>query len=162
MQDQTSTNSASRFTGQENFAASPQQMFHALTNLDADGPLAKSIPHLVSAERDDRTLKCQVRSGFSFLRATLKITIQLDHVDHDARSAILAITSTGIGASMKIHCNITVNPADDQNTSSQVIWEAVVVERRGLLAAVSPALIRGAADSVIRDGWSAMRQNVEQ
>src|SRR4051812_43830427 len=63
------------FGGEETFSVPPERLFAALTDLDQ---LTKIIPDLVSSERiDERTLKCVVRPGFSFLRGTLKLQISI-------------------------------------------------------------------------------------
>lgn len=147
---------ARSFSGEETFAASADRTFAALTDPDV---LARCIPDLVSAERvDDRTLRCSVKPGFSFIRATLKMTIVFSEVDAGRRFAALDIASKGIGASMNVRCAMTVH---EQAGASRVKWEATIAQLGGLIAAVSPALIRGAADKVIRDGWAALRREVE-
>lgn len=145
------------FSGEEAFSAEPQRLFEALID---PAILAKSIPDLVSSERvDDRTLRCIVKPGFSFMRATMKMTISIADVNASARTATMHISSSGIGASMKVRCHLKAEPA--AQVGSIVKWQATVDELGGLLRAVSPALIRGAADKVIRDGWNAVRQHVE-
>jgi carbon monoxide dehydrogenase subunit G len=153
------TSTVDTFTGEEDFDAPSERVFAALVDLNEDGPLAKSIPDLVSADggEDGRTLNCKVKPGFSFIRATMKMTIELVESDPSQRLATMRITSAGIGASMKIDCRMSVV---EREGGSRVRWEAHVLERRGLLAAVSPTLIRGAADTVIRNGWDAMRREL--
>jgi uncharacterized protein len=144
------------FSGDEAFAAPPERVFAALLDPET---LAKAIPDLVSSERlDERTLRCSVRPGFSFLRATMKMTIAITDVDEAQRAAAMLISSSGIGASMKVETRMRVQPEGD---GSRVAWEARVLELGGLIAAVSPTLIRGAADKVVRDGWDAFRRCVE-
>ncbi len=147
---------ARSFSGEETFAASAERTFAALTNPDV---LARCIPDLVAAERvDDRTLRCSVKPGFSFIRATLKMTITFSEVDESRRFAALDIASKGIGASMTVRCAMTV---EEHGGGSRVKWEASILQLGGLIAAVGPALIRGAADKVIREGWAALRREVE-
>jgi carbon monoxide dehydrogenase subunit G len=146
------------FAGEENFAAPPARLFATLTNPDA---LADAMPNRISHERiDDRTLRCTVRPGFSFVRANMQLTVVIAEAVPDSAVA-LNIASKGIGASMKVECKMRISP-DDSGQRSKVEWEATVAELSGLISAVSPALIRGAADKVIRDGWDAIRQQVEQ
>jgi len=147
---------ARTFRGEESFDAPPERTFAALIDPDV---LARCIPDLVASQRvDHRTLQCTVRPGFSFIRAKMKMTMTLDDVDASRRSATINIASKGIGASMNVQCRLVVH---EHGGASRVAWEANVVELGGLIAAVSPALIRGAADKVIHDGWSALRPIVE-
>jgi uncharacterized protein len=146
------------FTGEERFAAPPARVFEALTDPDS---LAAAIPDLVSHEKvDDRTLKCSVRPGFSFIRTTLRMTVEIAEAQpHEQVS--LRIHSQGIGAAMKVECRMRIHP-EQGGAAAQVAWEAHVHELSGLITAVSPTLIRGAADKVIRDGWETLRRRIEQ
>lgn len=149
------------FKGQEVFHAAPMRVFEALTDPDS---LASMIPDLVSHERvNSRELKCIVRPGFSFLRASLRMVMTISEAQAPAAESagriVLNIVSQGIGAAMKIECRVVIH--DTGSGGSRVEWEAGVQELSGLITAVSPTLIRSAADKVIHDGWQAMRQRVE-
>ena len=64
-----------QFGGEEHFQASPERLYAQLTDLDA---MTRTIPDLVSAEPiDERSLRCVVRPGFSFLRGSLRLVISL-------------------------------------------------------------------------------------
>lgn len=155
--DVSTISDAHSFSGDESFAASAGHTFATLID---PAVLAQCIPDLVSSQRvDDRTLQCTVRPGFSFIRAKLKMTLSLKDVDSTQRTAMIDIVSKGIGTSMNVQCRLAVH---EHGNACRVRWNADIVERRGLIAAVSPALIRGAADKVIQDGWSALRPIVEK
>ncbi len=142
------------FGGSETFSASPERLFALLTDLDA---LAATIPDLVSAERvDERTLKCVVRPGFSFLRGTMKLAISLVDSVPPERAA-MNVVAQGIGVGMKIDSGLTISPEGD---GSRLDWTAAIVERKGLISAVSPGLIKAAADQVIRHAWAAVRKQL--
>ncbi len=146
--------SPAEFGGTEPFRASPEKLFALLTDLDA---LAATIPDLVSAERvDERTLKCVVRPGFSFLRGTMKLTISLVDSVPPERAA-MSVVAQGIGVGMKIDSGLAISPEGD---GSRLDWMAVIVERKGLISAVSPGLIKAAADQVIRHAWAAVRKQL--
>ncbi len=148
------TNAANEFGGEESFASPPEHVYALLTDLDA---MAGTIPDLVSSEKvDGRTLKCVVRPGFSFLRGTLKLTIQLAEC-LPSQQAAMNVEAQGIGVGMRVASELSIVPED---AGSRLLWRARVVERKGLLAAVSPSLIRGAADQVIRHTWSAVRKRL--
>jgi carbon monoxide dehydrogenase subunit G len=144
------------FSGEEVFQAPPERVFAALTNPET---IAAAIPDKVSHERvDERTLKCVVSPGFAFIRANMKLTITVNEARPNTDVAF-NIASQGIGASMQVDCVMRIAP--EGAAASRVGWEARVGKLGGLIAAVSPALIRGAADKVIRDGWAAMRKQIE-
>ena len=82
------------FGGEERFEAPPEKVYGLLTDLDA---MAATIPDLVSCEKvDERTLKCVVRPGFSFLRGTMRLTIALGETV-PPNSATMTVAAQGIG-----------------------------------------------------------------
>lgn len=142
------------FGGQETFAASPQRLFAILTDMDS---MARLIPDLASAEKGpENTIRCVVRPGFSFLRGTLKLNLNLSEVQPDSR-ACMSVEASGIGVNMTIISQLEI--ALD-GSGSQLDWNARVEQMRGLVATVSPALIRAAADQVIRHTWSLVRKEL--
>lgn len=143
-----------QFGGEERFAAPPEKVYALLTDLDG---LGASIPDLVSAERvDERTLACTVRPGFSFLRGTMKLKITLDELTPPSQ-ATLKIDSQGIGVAMKVVSQMTLEP---DAAGTKLTWNAAVPEMKGLVATVSPGLVKAAADQVIRHGWKQMHERL--
>lgn len=143
------------FHGEEFFEAPPEHVFDAVTDLDT---LAGTIPDLVSAERADaRTLKCVVKPHFSFLKATLRLTIKLSDL-HRPHSATMSIAGQGIGASLEISSSFTVEP---HASGTRLCWTARIERTGGLMATVPAGLLKGAADQVIRQGWQQVRERVE-
>jgi len=139
------------FGGEESFAASPERLFAVLTNLDT---LAATIPDLVSSERpDDRTLKCVVKPGVSFLRGTLKLTITLADLQ-PSESAAMNVAAQGIGVAMHIVSQLRIVAAGD---GSRLTWTARIERMSGLVATISPALVRAAADRTVRHAWQQVR-----
>lgn len=148
------TNDPAEFGGQERFAASPERVYALLTDLQA---LAAVIPDLVSSEKvDERSLKCVVRPGFSFLRGTLRLVIALGECQ-PPRRATMRVDAQGIGMSMGVASELLVCGEPD---GSRLEWTARIESRKGLISAVSPALIRAAADQVIRHAWSQVRKQL--
>jgi carbon monoxide dehydrogenase subunit G len=142
------------FSGKERFEQDADRVFAVVTDL---GLLAQNIPDLVSYELvSDQRLKCVVRPGFSFLRMTMKTEIDLIG-DPAARSADLRVRSQGIGASMEIESRLQVAEA---GPGSVLNWSARVVKTTGLVATVSPDLVRAAAEQVIRAGWQRVRERL--
>ena len=143
-----------QFGGEEQFAAAPDKVYALLTDLDG---LGASIPDLVSAARvDERTLACVVRPGFSFLRGTMKLKIALDDLAPPTK-ATLKIDAQGIGVAMKVVSQMTLEP---DGSGTKLIWNATVPEMKGLVATVSPGLVKAAADQVIRHGWKQMHERL--
>lgn len=144
------------FGGEEHFAATPERVFDAITDLDL---LSQHIPDVVSVTRiDDRALRCVVRPGFSFLRGTLQMTIQFTDLDRPT-TATMQVDASGIGQSIRVASRSTISP---ENGGSLLQWQAHVVERRGLVATISKSLISAAAGQVIRDAWQKVHRHLDQ
>lgn len=142
------------FGGQESFQASPERLFALLTDLDQ---MQHIIPDLKSSELvDQHTLKCVVRPGFSFLRGTMNLTISIEESQPHER-ATMQIAARGIGAQMQIVSRLQIAP---QQNGSQLDWQAEVTQLKGLVSTVSPALVRAAADQVIRHAWTQVRRHL--
>ena len=145
-----------QFDGEEIIPAPPDRVYAVVTDLDS---LPASIPDLVSSEKlDAQTLQCTVRPGFSFLRGTMKLKISLaDAVPPD--SVTMKIDSAGIGVSMKIASRLKLQPhVLDGRPATKLAWQAEVTDLKGLVATVSPGLVRTAADQVVRHGWRQLHE----
>lgn len=141
-----------QFGGEERFSAEPARLYAVLTDPDA---LAATIPGLVSAERsDEQTLQCVVRPGFAFLRGTLKLSIALADLNAP-ESAAMHVTVQGIGVLMRISSRSRIVP---EAGGSRLFWEGRIDEMSGLIATVSPGLVRAAAEATIRHGWQRVRE----
>ncbi|HEX3870394.1 MAG TPA: SRPBCC domain-containing protein [Pirellulales bacterium] len=139
------------FGGEESFTSPPERVFDVLTDLDH---MARTIPDLVSSQRvDDHTLKCVVRPGFSFLRGTMKLTIAIADV-HRPTDARMNVDASGIGVTMRVESQIRV---ESEGPGSKLLWTARVTQAKGLVASLSPALLRAAADQIIRHAWLQVR-----
>ncbi len=142
------------FGGQEMFASAPTRLFQLLTDVDS---MARVIPDLASSEKlSDRAIRCVVRPGFSFLRGTLNLDLNLSDVQPDSR-ARMTVDASGIGVNMTVVSELEVQPQDQ---GSVLHWSATIPQMRGLVATLSPALIRAAADQVIRHTWSLVREEL--
>ena len=142
------------FGGEERFAATPEKLYGLLTNLDA---MSATIPDLVSSERvDERTLKCVVRPGFSFLRGTMKLTLTLGDTLPPS-SAAMTVSAQSIGVAMDVASQLSISP---EGAGSRLLWTARIEKLKGLISAVSPGLIKAAADQVIRHAWSQVRKQL--
>jgi carbon monoxide dehydrogenase subunit G len=143
------------FGGEEAFAAPVERVFAAVTDLDS---LARLLPDVESSERvDERTVRCVVRPGVSFLRGKLTTTITLADVNAN-ESAVLRLESKGVGVQIAVEAILRFEAHD---SGSKLTWQAQVTRRTGLVAAISSALIRGAAEQTIRRGWQNLRAKLE-
>jgi carbon monoxide dehydrogenase subunit G len=142
------------FGGEEHFTASADRLYALLTNLDA---MAGTIPDLVSSEKiDDYTMKCVIKPGFSFLRSTMRATISLSECQSPER-ATMNVDAQGIGVGMGIVSQLRII---SEGTGSRLEWNARIEQVKGLISAVSPSLIKAAADQVIRHAWSSVRKEL--
>lgn len=148
------TQPAGEFGGEERFAAAPERLFAVVTDLET---LSENIPNLVSAERtDERTLKCVVRPGFSFLRGTLKLTISLADLEPPTAAA-MTIAAQGIGSAMQIVSRLQIAP---DGAGSLLRWQAKIERASGLLSSIPGGLLRAAADQTIRHAWQQVREKL--
>jgi carbon monoxide dehydrogenase subunit G len=143
--------------GTEVFAASPCRVHATLTDLDV---LGQVMPGAVAPERvDDRTIRCTVRPSFSFLSANMRVTVTLAD-SAPPNSATIRMAAQGIGISMNVESRLRISP-EQGGAASRLDWDARITEMKGLITAVSPGLIRAAADQVVRAGWKALRLRIE-
>ncbi len=142
------------FGGEEDFEATPAELFAALTDFSR---LARIIPDLASFEATgDRTAQAVVRPGFSFLRGTLRLGLSLEDLQ-PPEAAQMRVHAKGIGVEMQIASRLSIVPAGQ---GARLLWSAQVSQLKGLVTSVSPALIRGAADQVIRHSWQQVRREL--
>lgn len=145
-----------QLAGTETFAASPEAVFDHLTNLDR---LAENIPDLESAQRvDEQTLACVVRPGFSFMRGKVNLKIRLDEVERPT-TAQLTTEMSGIGQAMQAESSIRLLPIP---AGTQLEWEVRVLQLKGLIATVSPSLIKAAAERIIVQSYAKIREKLAE
>ncbi len=154
-------------SGVEQFAADAARVFGVVTDLDV---LARVLPDVESSERPDAdTLRCVVRPGFSFLRGKLNVTIArrqvaAAHSESNPLSASFRVESKAIGVQIAVETSLRVEESDDRRSNSgagsALHWKAHVVERKGLVAAVSASLLRAAAEKVIHQTWGRLRSEL--
>ena len=143
------------FGGDEIFAVPVERLFAFVTDLES---LARVLPDVESTERvDDRTLRCVVRPGVSFLRGKLTTTITLADIQAN-QSATLRLDSKAIGAQIGVEAAPPIRP---KRRRLETDLEREITRRSGLVAAVSSGLIRAAAEQTIRRGWQNLRAALE-
>src|SRR5207247_1994941 len=99
---------------------------------------------------------CTIRPGFAFVRGTLELTIRVAEAVPE-RSVKLLLLSKGIGSSSAVEALLALEPRE---TGTHVRWQAQVKEMGGLLKMVPQGLVRGAAQKVVADAWTAVEAQV--
>ena len=69
----------------------------------------------------------------------------------------MRVAAQGIGVSLEIGSNLRIAAVD---AGSRLHWSARVEKLTGLVAALSPSLIKAAADQVIRHAWKQVREKL--
>jgi len=139
-----------RFEGDRDFPLAQAEVYARLTDPRF---LVQCIPDVESVTRLEADRASLVlRPGFAFVRGTLDVTLQVvDAVP--PTSARLLLHSKGIGSSANVEAVLNLAPEGD---GTRVHWVAEVKELGGLLKMVPGGLIRGAAQKVIGDAWTAV------
>jgi carbon monoxide dehydrogenase subunit G len=137
-----------RFEGDRDFPLPPAELFARLSDA---GFLVQCIPDVESVTSLEAGKATMVlRPGFSFVRGTLDMTLQLIDVA-PPRSETVRLHSKGIGSTSDVEANLTVSEHDG---GSRVHWVAEIKSLGGLLKMVPTGLARGAAEKVINDAWN--------
>jgi 2-furoyl-CoA dehydrogenase large subunit len=139
-----------RFEGEKEFPHPPAEVWAKLCDACF---LVQCIPNVETVmEVEPNRARMTLRPGFSFVRGTLEATLAI--VDAVApQSARYLVTNKGIGCSADAEATIALAP---QGTGTRVRWTAEVKALGGLLKMVPSGLIRGAAEKVVNDTWSAV------
>lgn len=107
------------------------------------------VEHVLEATADKAIVK--LKTGFSFLSATLEVTITVE--ERAPTSAKYRAFSKGVGATSVTLATLTFAPSE---TGTALHYAADVTERTGVLKIVSAGLIQSAAKSVIEDTWKSI------
>lgn len=112
-----------------------------------------NVEQLVEAAPDRAVWK--LRTGFSFLSASLDITLTVE--ERTANSATFKAFSKSVGATSTVRAVLTFQPSE---TGTTVHYVADVIERTGFLKIVSGGLMQSAAKSVIEDTWKSIEAKI--
>jgi len=139
-----------RFEGEKDFPLAPADLWAKLTDARF---LVQCIPDVESVTQQEANRAVLVlRPGFSFVRGTLDVTLHVvDAVSPN--TARYLVESKGIGSSADVEATVALSP---QDTGTRVRWTAEVKTLGGLLKMVPAGLVRGAAQKVVNDAWSAV------
>lgn len=136
------------FEGEKDFPVPPE----ALTAKLGDARfLSQCIPGVEQvAEAEPQRASWKLRPGFSFVRGTLDITLNVTEVVPGS-SVGYHVVGKGIGSSNTVDAQASVAAHEG---GSRVRWSADIKELGGLLKAVPQGLLKGAAQKVIDDIWT--------
>ncbi len=86
----------------------------------------------------------------------MKLSIDLGETQPPER-ATMVVTAQGIGVSMTVVSTLNISP---DGAGSCLDWTARIEQLKGLISAVSPGLIKAAADQVIRHAWNEVHKQL--
>lgn len=145
-----------QFEGDRDFALAPQALWEKLSDARF---LVTCIPDVVSVARAEAAeAVCTIRPGFSFVRGTLELTLRVAEAVA-GQSVRLSLLSKGMGNSSTVEAALALAPHDG---GTRVHWVAQIKEMGGLLKMVPQGLVRGAAQKVVADAWSAVEARLKQ
>jgi carbon monoxide dehydrogenase subunit G len=139
-----------RFEGQKDFPQPPAELWAKLSDVRFLVQCIPNVETVVEVEAD--RARIVLRPGFSFVRGTLEATLRVvEAVAPEAARYLIA--NKGIGSSADVEATIALAP---EGTGTRIRWTAEVKALGGLLKMVPSGLIRGAAEKVVKDTWSAV------
>jgi carbon monoxide dehydrogenase subunit G len=142
------------FEGDKVFPQSPDQLSAKLSDARF---LIQCVPGVEAVRQAEPSIGvCTLRPGFSFVRGTLEITIQLTGAEV-GKSVEFSVVSKGIGSTSKVEAAVALAPAEQ---GTQVHWQADVKELGGLLKAIPQGLIKASAQKVIADVWASIESRL--
>ncbi|HZW06445.1 MAG TPA: SRPBCC domain-containing protein [Phycisphaerales bacterium] len=143
------------FSGEESFTAPPAKVYAILSSFDS---YTKAIPGLVSSEvQPDGALKVAIKPGLSFVSGTVKATMRFRETSPVSR-IVMTIDSSSVGMTLDLEAVMDIVP---DGAGSKVRWTGRVTKYTGLVKLAPAALVRGAADKVVKDGWNELRKQIE-
>ena len=142
------------FAGEENFPQTQTEIWNRLIDTHF---LARCIPGLEHVDKTEpRLLAFRVRPGLSFLKGTLKTTLEI--FDEQEPNALrIRVQSKGIGSTANVETEVKLLAVE---SGTLLTWTAEVKELGGLLKPVGRSLVAAAAKKVIADGWIGFRNAI--
>jgi carbon monoxide dehydrogenase subunit G len=136
-----------RFEGDRDFPHAADALFARLSDARFLVQCIPDVESVTSQEADRASLI--LRPGFSFVRGTLEVTLQVVDVVPPVSARVL-LHSKGIGSSSDVEATLTLTAHEG---GTRVHWTAEVKSLGGLLKMVPAGLVQGAAQKVINDAW---------
>lgn len=139
-----------RFEGDRDFPLKPDELRGKFSDPRFIVTCIPDVETVKSVGSDHAELV--LRPGFAFVRGTLDMNLKV--LDAAASGPVrLLLNGKGIGSSSVVEANLSFAP---QGEGTRVHWITEVRELGGLLKMVPSGLIRGAAEKVVNDAWTAV------
>jgi uncharacterized protein len=143
-----------RLQGDQDFSKAPAEVW---TKLSDARFLAECIPGVETLTvAEPVRVQCVLRPGFTFVRGTLDLTLEVVDQVVNASARILLHTK-GIGSTSEVEAPWTVEP---QGTGSRLHWQVDIKSLGGLLKAVPQGLIKAGAQKVVADALAALASRI--
>lgn len=140
------------FSGSALFECESVDLWDRLTDMTFVSGLIPDVQRINRIESTE--FSCRVRPSLSFLKGSLDLTFKIVEAEKPQR---LKVQTTGKGMAVGVVVEAELNLTAVE-TGTKLVWTASIVERKGLLKAVSAGLIQGAAQRVVDDFWSAVQE----
>ena len=140
------------FSGTELFESELVDLWGRLTDMTFISGLIPDVERINRIELTE--FSCRVRPRLSFLSGALDLTFKIVEAEKPQR---LKINTTGkvMGGAVVVEAELLLAARGNR---TELAWCGSIVNRKGLLRAVSTSLIQGAAQRVIDDFWTAMHE----
>lgn len=142
------------FEGNQDFQQPPAAVFAKLSDARFLLECVPGVEAVQKAEADEAI--CTLRPGFTFVRGTLTVTLQVLERVPDTSIKLLA-RAKGIGSGNDVEALLTLSPSSD---GTALHWSAEAKNFSGLLKMVPAGLMQGAAQKVIADVWVTVKQKL--
>jgi carbon monoxide dehydrogenase subunit G len=140
--------------GDQDFARAPAEVWNRLSDARFLADCLPGIEKIAVAEPD--RVQCTLRPGFTFVRGTLNLTLEIvDRVVNT--SARLLLHGKGIGSTSEVEVPWTLEPV---GAGSRLHWVADIKSLGGLLKAVPQGLIKAGAHQVVSDALDAVNKHL--
>ena len=145
-----------QFNGERELAVPPQEVWEKLRDARF---LVTCVPDLQSVSKAEQDLAvCRIRPAFSFVTGSQELTIHVVEAVPHTLIRLEQITK-GIGTSVTVESTMQFIPVA---VGTRLSWSAQVTKLGGLLKALPEGLLRGAAEKVITDAWTAVLNKLQQ
>lgn len=143
------------FAGERIFPLPPEQLWPKMRDAAFLATcIPDGTPH-AGGTRDKAV--CTVRPGFSFVRGSMDVTIEVLG-GTEPTSLRFAQKSKGIGTSSEVETALQMEPHEQ---GTKIVWKSEIKHLGGLLKMVPSGLIRGAANKVIEDVWNCVAEKIQ-
>jgi len=140
--------------GSYNLAASVTKTWEFVSNPEK---IANCLPGLEHFElRDSKNFIVTLKVGISFVRGSLHFSFKL--LDQTAAS-YSRFEATGKGAGVSVRLSASTQLVDLGNGTTQLNWNSDA-DLDGLLAELSPSLIKNGADKFTREFFDSVKRQV--